>query len=131
MSSLHQQTQARARTSVRAFTTRDRGSEKSPYLTVNLALTPLSVKSCTASGCVSADATKRTKSSGPFFWILREVCHIDQITRVGKQVGGVPGVQYINLDLLSNSLDCGDFIVRDRISGIIIADLSDIALADE
>ena len=67
------QTGAGARTSVSAFTTRDRGPLKSPYLTVNLASTPPSGNLCTTSGWVSADATRRTKSFGPFFWTLHEV----------------------------------------------------------
>lgn len=47
------------------------------------------------------------------------------------QRDGVPRVQYIYLDLLGSGLDCGDFVVGDRIPDVIIADLTNVALADE
>jgi hypothetical protein len=55
----------------------------------------------------------------------------DLKARGSETVGHLPGVQYINLDLFSSSPDCGDFIVRDGISEVIIGDLSNVALANE
>ena len=43
----------------------------------------------------------------------------------------IPSVEYIYLDLLSSSLDGGDFLVRDGLPKIIIANLSEVTLADE
>jgi hypothetical protein len=129
----HKQTQTGpgARTSVRAFTTRDKGPVKSPYLTANLASTPPSGNLCTTSNWVSADATRRTKSFGPFFWTLHEArCRPDRSMGKWKRTR-VPSVENIYLDLLRGSLDCGDFIVRNGFPEVVIADLSLVAFADE
>jgi hypothetical protein len=119
------------RTSVRAFTTRDKGSVKSPYLTINLASIPPSGNLCTTSGWVSADATRRTKSFGPFFWTLHETrCRLYHSMGKWRRTR-VPSVENIYLDLLRGSLDCGDFIVRDGFPEVVIADLSLVAFANE
>ena len=125
------QTSPGERTSVRAFTTRDKGPVKSPYLTINLASTPPSGKLCTTSGWVSADATRRTKSFRPFFWTLHEArCRPD--SSMGKwNRTRVPSVENIYLDLLRGRLDCGNFIVRNGLPEVVIADLSLVAFADE
>lgn len=43
----------------------------------------------------------------------------------------VPGVENIYPDLLRGSLDCGDFIVRNGLPEVVVADLSLVAFADE
>ena len=50
---------------------------------------------------------------------------------LGGSGGRVPGIQYIYLGLLSRSLHCSDFIIRDGISEIIVVDMPKVALANE
>jgi hypothetical protein len=118
------------RTSVRALTARDNGPEKSPYLTVNLESPPSCVKLCTTSGWVSADAIRRTKSLGPFFWTLRDNPGY-KAENASCRWGYIPSIEYVYSYLLSSSLNCGNFIVRDGYTGVVIADLAKGTLADE
>lgn len=56
---------------------------------------------------------------------------VSEVCRWGCGRGRVPSVEYIYLDLLRGSLDCGNFIVRDDFPEVVIADLSLVAFADE
>jgi len=59
-------------------------------------------------------------------------CDVDQIVLRAKRQGTCePSVENIDLDLLRGSLDCGDFIVRNGFSEVVIADLSLVTFANE
>jgi hypothetical protein len=68
--------------------------------------------------------------------VLLDTARIEARCRLDRSMGKrmrtrVPSVENIYLDLLRGSLDRGDFIVRNGFPGVVIADLSLVAFANE